>query len=106
MVPLAQALDFGFELQNICMCQGGFQASWHSRAEVSRFTSWHILKDDFSFRVQTAHVELFTVSQISWEKSLTIYIISMPIKRDNNMFPNLKALPVTHAHIGQIVKIS
>lgn len=24
MVPLAQALNFGFELQNICVCQGGF----------------------------------------------------------------------------------
>lgn len=61
MVPLAQALDFGFELQNICMCQGGFLASWHSRVEVSRFTSWHILENGFNFRVQTAHVELFTV---------------------------------------------
>lgn len=27
MVPLAQALGFGFELQNVCVCQGGFLAS-------------------------------------------------------------------------------
>lgn len=82
MVPLAQALDFGFKFQNICMCQGEFLASWHSGVEVSRFTSWHILKDGFSFRVQTAHVELFTVSQITWEKPLTMYINSMPIKKE------------------------
>lgn len=54
----------------------------------------------------TAHVELFTALQITWEKPLTMYINSMPIKKDNNMFPNLKALPVIHPHIGQIVEIS
>lgn len=104
-VPLLQALDFGFELQNICVCQGGFLASWHSGVEVSRFTSWHVLKDGFNFRVQTAHAELFTVSQITWKKPLTMYINSMPMKKDNNVFPNLKALLVTHASIGQIVEV-
>lgn len=55
--------------------------------------------------VQTAHIKLFTVSWITWEKPLTMYINSMPMKRDNNKFPNLKALLVTHACIGQIVEI-
>lgn len=89
MVPLAEPLDLGLNHKTFLCAKEDSYLPGTAGLKSEDSPLGGLLKIAFKFRTQRAHAEFLDVSQNTPEKSLTMYINSMPIKKDNSIFLNL-----------------